>query len=264
MIHTRRVSRKSSAELTREWDRLAPERLRQIASGEDTSFIHVLVPAALDLLDIGDSSTVLDVGSGTGHLTCAVAATAKEVVGVDQSGASVEIAKRVCKNLVNVRFVEGRIEDPAIRPGLGQITDALAAMTLMTTPDLPAFARSVADILPIGGIFAATITHPWFWPRYWGYDAEDWFDYSKEIFIEAPFTISASNTGLTTTHIHRPLEYYLSTFSSCGLRLDRLVEPLPPPNTQSLFSSAWSYPRFVGFRWVKAIAQAPHISTSST
>lgn len=262
MIHPRRVPRKSADELTKEWDRLAPVRDRQISSGADMSFDHVLVPTALALLDLDEGSTVLDIGSGTGHLTCAVAASTREVVGIEPSSSSIEIANRVCGHLANVRFIRGRIEDPVVRSDLVGITNVLAAMTMMTTPDLPAFAESVASVLPVGGTFAATITHPWFWPHYWGYDSEDWFDYSQEMFIEAPFTISTGNTGIVTTHVHRPLEYYLSTFSNVGFRLDRLIEPLPLPETQALFPSAWRYPRFAGFRWVKATDQEPISLTS--
>jgi len=87
------------------------------------------------------------------------------------------------------------------------------------------FAEALARLLQIGGVFVATLAHPWFWPRYWGYEKEAWFSYSREIFIEAPFEISHHRTQFTTTHIHRPLEYYLAAFASFGFSLDALVEP---------------------------------------
>jgi hypothetical protein len=59
-------------------------------------------------------------------------------------------------------------------------------MTLMTAPDLRAFAKALATLLQARGRFVAILTHPCFWPRYWGYEEEPWFHYEREIFIEAP------------------------------------------------------------------------------
>ena len=33
------------------------------------------------------------------------------------------------------------------------------------------------------GVFIFSITHPCYWPIYWNYYKEDWFDYNKELNI---------------------------------------------------------------------------------
>ena len=65
MMHIRPCPPKSLGELTREWDELAEERHRQIASGEDLSFEHIVVPTTWSLFEGADRTVVLDIGSGT-------------------------------------------------------------------------------------------------------------------------------------------------------------------------------------------------------
>ncbi len=244
---------KSHAELAREWDRLAEERHRQIASGEDLSFEHVVVPTTWRLFEGADRAVVLDIGSGTGEFTLRLAQVAGRVIAVDPSRASVALARRVCHPAQNVRFVEASLEEAASSPDEGPVTAAVAVMTLMTAPDLRGFAKALAALLQARARFVATLTHPWFWPKYWGYEDEPWFHYEVETFIEAPFVISRRRTEVRTTHIHRPLEQYVNVFAEEGFRLDALAEPMPPPEVQALYPAPWRFPRFLGLRWEKVV-----------
>jgi len=241
---------KSHAELVQEWDQLAGERHRQIASGEDVSFEHVIVPTTLRLLESADRAVVLEIGSGTGEFTARLAGVAGRVIAMEPSHASVVLARRVCQPLQSVRFIEAPLEEAA--SGLDEpATAAVAAMSLMTTPDLRAFAGALATCLQTRARFVATLTHPWFWPKYWGYEDEPWFHYGVETFIEAPFKISRQRTSFRTTHVHRPLEHYINVFAEEGFQLDALSEPMPRPHLQALYPSPWRFPRFLGLRWEK-------------
>lgn len=243
---------KTRQALANEWDSIARERDRQISAGEDLSFDLVLVPTMFDLLADADKSFILDIGAGTGHFTAKLAQFADRVIAVEPSLRSLELARANCKSYSTVEFVGGTLEEAAdtLRPKA--ITTAVASMTLMTAPDLHAFARTLATILPVGGRFLATFTHPWFWPKYWGYDTAPWFNYSREIFVEAPFRISQRTTEIKTTHIHRPLTSYIDAFGLAGFDVERLVEPLPSLSVQSLYPTPWFYPRFMGLRWVRS------------
>jgi SAM-dependent methyltransferase len=244
---------KNHDDLTREWDRLAEERHRQIASGEDLSFEHVIVPTAWQLLEGADSSLVLDVGAGTGEFTARLARVAGRVIAVEPSSRSMAVARRVCRDAPNVRFVVGSLEETASRLDEGPVTAAVAVMTLMTAPDIRELAKALAALLQIRARFVATLTHPWFWPKYWGYEEESWFRYEAEIFIEAPFVISRCHTQFRTTHVHRPLERYLSVFAEEGFRLEALTEPMPAVEVQALYPAPWRFPRFLGLRWEKVV-----------
>jgi ubiquinone/menaquinone biosynthesis C-methylase UbiE len=211
----------------------------------------VLAPVALRLIEGTDTNLVLDIGTGTGDFTSLLANVAREVISVDPSGASVKLAKDVCREHANVSFVVGPLEECVSLIGNGRITSAVAAMTLMTTPNLEAFASALASVLGKDGRFVATLVHPWFWPRYWGYESKAWFDYKKEMFVEAPFEISFRKTQILTTHIHRPLERYFEVFESAGFAVDSLLEPMPHPDVERQYPRRWHFPRFVALRWVK-------------
>lgn len=251
MKDIRPCAAKKHSELAPEWDQLVEERHRQIASGQDLSFDHVLVPTMLHLFEGADTGLVLDIGSGTGDFTARLARVAERVVGLEPSRASVAVARASCLEAPNVRFHEVALEEAACVLRGESATAAVAAMTLMTTPDLVAFARALAGLLQNQAKFIATLAHPWFWPRYWGYEMEAWFSYRRETFIEAPFVISRCRTEVRTTHVHRPLEQYVSVLASAGFCLEALVEPLPSPDIQALYPRPWQFPRFIGLRWAK-------------
>jgi SAM-dependent methyltransferase len=244
---------KSHVDLTCEWDQLAEERHRQIASGEDLSFDHVVVPTTWRLLVGSDLTLVLDIGSGTGDFTVQLAQRSGKVIAVEPSSLSMALARRVCHGALNVRYVEAPLEEAASFLDEGPFTAAVAVMTLMTAPDLRGFAKALAALLQTRGRFVAVLTHPCFWPRYWAYDRAPWFRYELETFIEAPFVISRCRTAFKTTHIHRPLEHYVNVFASEGFRLDTLAEPMPEPEIQALYPRPWKFPRFLGLRWEKIV-----------
>ncbi len=253
MMDIRPCPPKSHAELAREWDHMAEERHRQIESGEDLSFEHVIVPTTWRLFEGADRSVVLEIGSGTGDFTARLAQVAGKVIAVEPSGASVAVARRVCQSTQNVRFVEASLEETASSLDEWPVTAAVAVMTLMIAPDLRGFAKALAALLQVRARFVATITHPWFWPKYWGYEDKPWFHYEVETFIEAPFVISRRRTEVRTTHVHRPLEQYMNVFAEAGFRLDAFAEPMPPADVQCLYPAPWRFPRFLGLRWEKVV-----------
>jgi SAM-dependent methyltransferase len=253
MMGIRPCPAKSHADLAREWDQLAEERHRQIVSGNDLRFEHVVVPTTWRLLEGADRAVVLDVGCGKGDFTARLARVVGKVIAVEPSRASVALARRVCHATQNVRFVETPVEEAASPIDKGSVTAAVAVMTLMTAPDLRAFAKALAALLQAQARFVATLAHPWFWPKYRGYEEEPWFHYEVETYIEAPFVISRHRTEVRTTHVHRPLDQYVNVFAEEGFRLDALAEPMPAAEIECLYPAPWRFPRFPGLRWEKVV-----------
>ena len=245
------ISPRTNAEMAEDWNRLAEERHRQITSGDDLSFHHVIVPAALHLLENCDRDYVLDIGSGTGEFTERLAQISRKIVAVEPSQASTEIAKSIWGFNKNIDLIESSIESIVDQLVDLDFTCATANMSLMTATNLSGVVQAISKILSVGTHVVATIPHPVFWPRYRGYEEESWYDYKKEIYIEAPFFISKCSTSLLTTHIHRSLEQYLSVFSEFGFLLDNFIEPVPNLEIQKLYPEPWCFPRFVGLKWTK-------------
>ncbi|HVA19514.1 MAG TPA: class I SAM-dependent methyltransferase [Solirubrobacteraceae bacterium] len=235
----------SNQDLEHEWDALAELRLSQLASHLDVSYDHVIVPSLLGMLGDVEGGSVLDVGCGLGSATAQIAQSAASVVGVDLSPRQISLA-REHHAAPNVRYLCGRLEDLVDDLPRASFDAVAANMTLMDVLDLDGFLTSATTALKPWGRLAFTITHPCFWPRYWGYDSAPWFDYSQEIAIRAPFQISLNRSSkLETTHVHRPLSTYVRSAQRAGLRLACLTEPMPDEQTAARYPSPWLFPRYI-------------------
>ncbi|AOE63744.1 class I SAM-dependent methyltransferase [Pseudomonas corrugata] len=243
----------SSQELASEWDCLASERHHQIYEGLDITFTHVMAPLVESLVGQNLDATLIDIGSGTGELTGRLAMRFNRIVCIEPSARSLDIAKSILAIFTNICFINSDFEDcggQLLRNSDEKII-FLAAMMLSADPQLDKFAQTLSQVAREGDEFVATIPHPCFWPRYWGYEKESWFSYKKELMIKAPFKISLSDSKFKTTHIHRPIEKYISIFSKYGFKLLNMAEPMPDPKIQSLYPKKWEFPRFLAFKWVK-------------
>jgi len=227
---------RTMASVALEWDRIAAVRSRQIGSGADHSALEILAPLVGALL--GQTTCLLDVGCGTGWLTDTLAKRAQQVVGVDASGVSIKLARRIAVS-PNVKFVHASLEVFS-KTHVGLFSAAVANMTLSTVPNLRKTLQAIRRCLEPNGIFIFTIPHPCFWPTYWGYADEPWFDYNADVAIAAPFRIGSEETDFITTHVHRPLHRYVAAARAAGFELELLEE---------LVGRGFARPRFIGMRW---------------
>lgn len=207
-----------------EWDELASLREEQKSSQRDYSYHNVLKPAVLEALEMvtrSQRTQVVDIGCGTGDLTAAVSMT-HDVVGIDASPKSIAIAAYSRPSI----FVCSSAEDYA-RDNRNAFNVAIANMVLMDSSNLYGLVAAAHGLLVKDGVFIATITHPWGWPHYCGYETADWFSYSSELFIESPWKISSEPEGasaLSSTHVHRPLEAYFDAMFVNDFSAERIVE----------------------------------------
>jgi len=239
-------------DIVTQWDKIAELRANQISKDKDLSFNHILVPSILKLSAHSDFTAVLDIGCGPGFLTRQLASKAQRITGIDMSNKMIDLARKSCKNLKNIELVSSTIESFAGSQKSPTFTLAVANMSLMTMIKLDRVLYSTAKLLKRGGHFVFTITHPCFWPLYWGYAVEDWFVYKREILIESVFKISLDtpNNGPKTIHVHRPIERYLTSLSKAGFVVDDIYEPMPTTEVEARYHKDWDYPRFLGMRCI--------------
>lgn len=232
----------SMSKVRSEWDTLAPVRLKQILSGADVTFNEVLLPAIIDLVEADAGASALDAGCGVGVLTDYLTTSFKDVVGLDPSTASVDIA-RITSPSATIYNCTLEQFSASEKRRFNLIT---ANMVLMDAPNLFAFCKAASDLLKPGGALVFSITHPAFWPDYYGYSSEPWFAYNKELIIESPFRISAEpDCRMVSTHIHRPIERYVLAIAAAGLTIDRMDEPFPESYVQSMYPTRWTRPRYL-------------------
>ena len=226
-----------------EWDRAAATRRAQICGGIDHSATQVLAPAIRQLLASPQKrkpSNVLDVGCGVGWLSRKLIRLATHVTAIDPSRVSIEIAKSDFSD-TNISYLCTTVQALARKSGPSVFDAAVANMTLSVTPALASVLGALAHLLKPKGALIFTIPHPCFWPQYWRYSEESWFNYLKTIAIQADFRISNQRTALTTTHIHRPLEKYFAELHEQGLVVDVVRE---------LLGREFSKPRFLVMRCI--------------
>ena len=239
----RAVESKTQEEIFSEWDALAPIRFQQITNRQDITFWRILVPNVLSLLGLTKTNRILDAGCGVGVLTDLLAKESSEVIGIDPSPKSIEIARENFSQ--RVQFVCTSMEDYAklLEP---QFDVVVANMVLMDVLDLNAFLRAARMVLRPGASLIFTVTHPWFWPEYYGYRHQPWFHYERKTIIESPFRItSQQDCQLNSTHVHRSLEEYHQCFSDSMLTLEVLREPMPTKHTANLYPHPWKVPRYL-------------------
>ncbi|HEU4703081.1 MAG TPA: class I SAM-dependent methyltransferase [Conexibacter sp.] len=240
----RPAATKSQAEVCAEWDAIADARFEQIRGGLDVSYTHVLTPAVIGIAGDLTGRRVVDAGCGAGFLTRQLAARAASVVGVDPSARQIALAE-AHHSAGNARFVQATLE--AYAAETSELAEVVVAnMALMDALDVDGFLRAARRLLVSGGRLVASLTHPCFWPSYWGYADASWFAYERETVIEAPFSITLAQDPVGwTTHVHRPLERYISSLHGAGLELERLVEPMPDASAVELYPVAWRVPRYL-------------------
>ena len=122
-------------------------------------------------------------------------------------------------------------------------------MVFMDDPEWKDSLIHIVEMLAPKGRLLMTITHPCFWPKYWGYQDEPWFNYSEEIFIQGDFSITMEKQIGITTHIHRPLSSYLSTLIQTGLKIEKIAELTSEKAMPS--TDKQKYPRFIFIQAIK-------------
>ncbi|MCI0740935.1 MAG: class I SAM-dependent methyltransferase, partial [Gemmataceae bacterium] len=186
---------------------------------------------------------------GTGFLAYKLASHCPSVVGIDLSDVSIQIARSYCPSHGPVQFLRSSVEEFAQSNSGQRFPVIVANMALQTAPDLDASIAAMAALATEGAVLVVTLPHPWFWPEYWGYASAPWFSYGREIAIEAPLRISKNKepSGITT-HIHRPLDRYVTSFFRHRFVTEVIREPVPPKDVQKLYPQPWDLPRFLGMR----------------
>jgi SAM-dependent methyltransferase len=108
----------------------------------------------LDLADIGEADSVLDLGSGSGTDSFLAALTARQVVGVDMTDAQLDKGRALAAEggFANVDFRSGYIEEPPADDG--SLDCVISNGVINLSPDKPAVFAAAARALRPGGRLA--------------------------------------------------------------------------------------------------------------
>ena len=234
-----KVKNKSLNEIKNEWDAISEKRQEIIELGKDISLTCVTSPCILNEIEKEKPSIVLDVGCGTGYLTSKLSELCDFCYGVDISEKSIKKAKEKYSS-PKINFINSSISNTNID---AQVDICVSNMVIMTDPEWKESLKHIYELLKFDGYFMLMLTHPCFWPSYWKYDTEPWFNYNQEIYVQHHFFTSFSESLGVSTHIHRPLSSYIKTILETGFDIVTIKEPQPIECTPPGYH--YDYPRFL-------------------
>lgn len=233
---------KSEEDISIEWDRVALNRATSRREEKDKSFKYILLPKVVErakLFLLMKQTVIIDVGCGCGELSIALSKLGGKIIGIDISAQSIEIAKKQAGDAVE--FINSSVEKYV--SGNKKIADiCILNMVLSNVYDYKKMCEDVKAMLKKGGRAFITLPHPCYWPDYWGYNKNDWYDYKQQICMDADFLITGLGNMGKCTHIHRPLEMYINALIMSGFRICYVEELYSELSTGK---GDYPYPRFL-------------------
>jgi 23S rRNA (uracil1939-C5)-methyltransferase len=86
-------------------------RFGHLIAPDGVSVAETLVLLGLDRLDLQSDDIVVDAYCGVGTFTAVMAPFVREAVGIEESPAAVKDAEQNCRDLPNLRFIAGKVEN---------------------------------------------------------------------------------------------------------------------------------------------------------
>jgi len=211
------------------WDRVATWYDGWV--GDQGSRYHqaIVVPAALELLDLRRGETVLEIGSGQGVLAPRVAAAGGEYTGVDASPKLVDSARR--RHGKAGRFLVGDARRLTAVEGLepASFDAAVFLLSIQDMDPLDLVLASASWAVRTPGQIVIVMTHPAFrQPRHagWGFDEGRKLVYRRIDAYLTPMAVPMKALGghAPTRSFHRPVSAYVNGLAAEGFVIDAMLE----------------------------------------
>lgn len=235
------------------WDDHAQWWIDGFTDGADAEYVEQIIPLAVQ--ELAGCARVIDIGCGEGQLSRALAASGCEVFGVDPTAQHVRLAR---ERGGGPTYEVGGAE--ALPVGDGAFDGALACLVFEHIDELEAAIAEVSRVLSDGGRFAFFLNHPLLQTPGSGWIDDHVLDPPEQYWRIGPYLVETASweevePGVRIRFIHRPLSRYVNCLADHGLRLERMLEPAPPPGFLSRapeYALAHTVPRLLYLRATKA------------
>ena len=232
-----------------EWDTHAGWWQTHFTDGADPEYEEQILPLADAHLT--GARRILDLGCGEGQLARRVAARDPSpwVVGVDITAGQIEAAARRAG-----RVVYARARAEAVPFASASFDAVVICLTLEHLDPFEPAVEEVARLLQPGGRFVLFLNHPLLQAP-----GSGWIDdhiLEEQYWRVGPYLPDDVATeevapGIRLPFMHRPLHRYVNTMAACGLLIDHIDEPRPPPGflrQAPEYAEAASIPRLLVLR----------------
>lgn len=211
----------------RGWDDHAQWWMDKFTDGADPEYEEQIIPLAVS--ELTGYRRVVDIGCGEGQISRALAAVGCEVLGVDPTELHLEVA-RVRGG--GPRYEQGWADSLPVEDGV--LDGAVACLVFEHIDDLNGALGEVARVLRPGGRFCFFLNHPLLQTPGSGWIDDHVLDPPEQYWRVGPYlsemaTWEEVEPGVTVRFVHRPLNRYVNGLVDAGFRLDRMMEPSPPP-----------------------------------
>lgn len=241
--------RKTQDQITKEWDKIAKIRRRQIESGIDLTFSRIFVPYYVTIVASCRPKRLLEIGCGTGHLSQALYRGISTVVALEPSTSMYREAKQVLKG-TTVELLNLRVQDYTSQIPFDLI---VSHMCLQVVDNLDEFLTAVSVLMGKASLFVSAIPHPCFYNVYKHFFESKEYNYMLESRKIVSFSISKDPATQISgiPYNHRPLSRYFRGLKDQSLTVKDFHEVFPSSEIQLLYDDIWETPRYCVFHVVK-------------
>ena len=209
------------------WETHADWWIDGFTDGADPEYEEQILPLAAE--ELAGFGRVLDIGCGDGQVGRLLARQGSGVVGVDPTWNCVRVARERGGGPTFARA--GAAELPFADASFDA---AVACLVFEHIDAVDAAIAEVARVLRPGGRFAFFLNHPILQAPGSSLVDDHMVDPPEQYWRLGPYlveteTIEQVELGVWIRFVHRPLSRYLNALTQNGLRLERMVEPAPPP-----------------------------------
>lgn len=235
------------------WESHAAWWIEGFTEGADPEYVEQILP--LVAAEVANMSRVLDVGCGEGHVGRLIRQLGADVViGVDPTWNQVVVA---AQRQGGLRVVRASAEHLPFADG--SFDGVVACLVFEHIDAMDQAVAEVARVLQPGGRFCFFLNHPLLQTPGSGWIDDRVLDPPEQYWRIGPYlvedhTIEEVEKNVFIPFIHRPLSRYVNAMAESGLRIDRMLEPAPPPGflaRATEYEAAATIPRLLYMRAVK-------------
>lgn len=226
------------------WCSSAKIRREQIESGLDLTFNEVFRPLFINYIKNFSPKNILEVGSGTGHLSKYLSDIGLIATAIEPSLGMYKEAQDVLSS-TNVRLINCTASELKKNDMFDMAFSHLVAHVV---DDLLVFFESIGKHLDRSGHFIFSIPHPCFYNNYKKFFGDE-YNYMVSMTKNVSFTITKDSKNVITgvPYHHRPLSEYFNKLVASEFAIDSFEEIYPSDKIQALYGARWESPRYCIF-----------------